>query len=130
MTTEKMLQDIQEKIWDKTLGFWCLIEVWWEHKDICTWKCWDTHIFWNNYRTIDKWWISEIIWHPISLSRVLSALGDEYPCSYQVDMWYIDILDEKLSKIPRKLLTEDWSDAMLSDQSPETIKAIREIVCK
>ena len=68
------------------------------------------------------WWVS--------LSRVLSALGDEYPCSYQVDMWYIDILDEKLSKIPRKLLTEDWSDAMLSDQSPETIKAIWEIVCK
>lgn len=67
---------------------------------------------------------------PISLSRALSALGDEYPCSYQVDMWYIDILDEKLSKIPRKLLTEDWSDAMLSDQSPETIKAIWEIVCK
>lgn len=68
------------------------------------------------------WWVS--------LSRVLSALGDEYPCSYQVDMWYIDILDEKLSKIPRKLLTEDWSDAMLSDQSPETIKAIWEIICK
>lgn len=68
------------------------------------------------------WWVS--------LSRVLSALGDEYPCSYQVDMWYIDILDEKLSKIPRKLLTEDWSDATLDDQSPETIKAIWEIVCK
>lgn len=64
------------------------------------------------------WWVS--------LSRVLSALGEWYTYYvalekiYDWDSWYI----------PRKLLTDSWSDATLSDQSDETIKAIWEIVCK
>ena len=121
MTTENMLQDIQEKIGIKILSYRCnncdrLYTV--------EWDCFQC--------TRDmSYSCREIVEHgSISLSRVLSALGDEYPCSYQVDMWYIDILDEKLSKIPRKLLTEDWSDAMLNDQSDETIQSIYKILCK
>jgi hypothetical protein len=60
-----------QKLWaDNTLSFGCIIEIWWEDVDVCTWKCWETHIFWNNYRTIDIWWISKIIWHPITYSRL------------------------------------------------------------
>lgn len=70
------------------------------------------------------WWVS--------LSRVLSALGNEY--RYKKWMLYQQLEDEDWiydqNIAIRKLLTDDWSDAMLSDQSPETIKAIWEIVCK
>ena len=100
MTTEIMLQEIEAKIW-------------YTKKSIPD----------NNY-------------DPISLSRVLSALGYEYlyydDSIYMVDdwaEWYR--INHMISAIcERKLLTDSWSDAMLSDQSPETIKAIWEIVCK
>lgn len=70
------------------------------------------------------WWVS--------LSRVLSALGNEY--WYKKWMLHQQLEDEDWiydqNIAIRKLLTDFWSDAMLSDQSPETIKAIWEIVCK
>lgn len=67
---------------------------------------------------------------PISLSRVLSALGDDY-CLFQWEIFETDWWSWMRDTIcSRKLLNEDKSDCMLSDQSEDTIKAIWEIICK
>lgn len=72
----------------------------------------------------------------LSLSRVLSALWDKYIYKQQslVDMIVYDepIESEKyyLFDIPRKLLNEDWSDAMLDDQSDETIETLYELLVR
>lgn len=70
------------------------------------------------------WWVS--------LSRVLSALEANkcywnYYTPLKIIEYYTPI---EYKDIQRKLHNEDWSDATLDDQSPETIKAIWEIVCK
>lgn len=119
MTTEKMLQEIQDKIGDKTLSKWCriLVDDWkWFYEKTISWI--DDNI--NN--AIDV----KIIWHPISLETVLSAFDYKYKIIPLHDNneynYYIDTGAEK--SIKRKLQT------YLQDQSPETIKAIWEIVCK
>lgn len=67
--------------------------------------------------------------HKPTLSRVLSALGDEY---FYTSNWIYTYWrwDQRVIICPRKLLNDNKSDAMLDSQSPETIKAIREIICK
>lgn len=65
-------------------------------------------------------------YYPISLSRVLTALGE----SKSYSNWYIldrgrDWFCSYFKKVcKRKLLNEDWTDATLFDQSQETITAI------
>ena len=101
MTTEEMLQEIQEKIA-------------------------------HEYTDFFSDWTSEDWYYPISLSRVLSDLSWWYGyevCSWQI-IEYIEWDFEYNTICYRKLLNENDSDAMLDDQSPETIKAIWEIVCK
>lgn len=67
------------------------------------------------------WWVS--------LSRVLSALGDWYWYDFSNKM-IMFMKDSFIDGIYWYLLKEDKSDAYLDDQSDETIKAIREIICK
>jgi len=164
MTTQQMIEEIQEKIADKTLSMGCVFEVWWEihvyttgstytitqdmldkYPDISN-KLWDVvdicvANLQNYYR--NKWLPTElkIIWHPVSLSRVLSALGDKI-----VDDWWwwraLAFWDEAIydtshswlnwdDKVcDRKLLKEDWSDAYLQDQSDETIQALHGLLVR
>lgn len=118
MTTENMLQEIQEAILKKVNSQ----EYKLYHDFIAKWN--KSIVADNRYKlALNK---------PISLARVLSALGNEY--WYKKWMLHQQLEDEDWiydqNIAIRKLLTDFWSDAMLSDQSPETIKAIWEIVCK
>ena len=128
MTEQQLTDELYKIIADKTLSFWCLIEIWWENKDICTWKCWENAIFWNNYKVIDKWWISNIIWHTISLSRVLSILGySYYYFDDEIKRHYGEWLKDNII-CERELTKDDWSEAYLDDQSFETKLAIYDLV--
>ncbi len=133
-TVYEQLQEIQDKIGDRSLSTWCIVfnKEWGQHKKhkvlSYTMKTnWEFDVVCDWYELYDllEW---NIIWHPISLSRVLSALGEKY---WYVN-WVVWIINShnKEDSVDRKLLTEDWGDAMLDNQSPETIKAIWEIVCK
>lgn len=118
---QSMIDKIYEKIADKTLSFWCII---FHKKNVdCEydryWKrTWDDTA-WNTRNL----YVDEIIWHPISLARVLSALiwivwiHWSIIVKYDINWWWRDIC-------PRKLLTDSWNDAILDDQSDETIRAI------
>lgn len=79
-------------------------------------------------------WTSEDWYYPISLSRVLSVLDTSrknwHIETHQYKDWSFLIFTEK-SNMPvcgRKLLNENWSDAILDDQSDETIQAIYNIL--
>lgn len=82
---------------------------------------------------IQHWWAIEWWWwkvyDPISLARVLSALGHWYWYDFSNQM-IMFMKDSFIDGIYWYLLKEDKSDAYLDDQSDETIKAIREIICK
>ena len=62
-----------------------------------------------------------------SLSRVLSALGTDWLFD---SVWMFHIWNPTHTVFDWKILNEDNSDAMLSDQSDETIQSIYKILCK
>lgn len=68
-------------------------------------------------------------YYNLSLARVLSALGHWYWYDFSNKM-IMFMKDSFIDGIYWYLLKEDKSDAYLDDQSDETIKAIREIICK
>lgn len=141
LTTEKMLQEIQEKIGNQDIidtqkqKLYQVFRTRYncsrvrEARQYNTMSQEDFSPLEEDEEIYDE--VLNIFWW-VSLSRVLSALGNEY--RYKKWMLYQQLEDEDWiydqNIAIRKLLTEDWSDAMLSDQSPETIKAIWEIVCK
>lgn len=152
-TVYEQLQEIQYKIGDRTLSTWCVFEqnTSWEdwllykHTIIEVQESWRKTIIECNWekrigyipfsyndenREPSRWIIKNIIWHPISLARVLSALGKLYFYDWWLQWWETEKKYEAYYICKRKLLNKDNSDCMLSDQSPETIKAIWEIVCK
>ena len=136
MDRQLMLQEIQEKIADKTLSFWCnIIRINWIEETVVKFDAkWD----WSFYLVTlcssvnTHYWVSLslsdveniiIIWHPISLSRVLSALGHWYWYDFSNQM-IMFMKDSFIDGIYWYLLKEDKSDAMLDDQSDETIEAL------
>lgn len=135
-----MLDAIYEKYADKTLSFWCIVftkERWKyvKHKVLLyTRKTnWDFDVVCDGYELYDlmQW---NIIWHPITLARVLSVLDTSrknwHIETHQYKDWSFLIFTDK-SNMPvcgRKLLNENWSDATLDDQSDETIQAIYNIL--
>lgn len=74
------------------------------------------------YSVSMNWWEDSVV--PISLPRVLSALWEWY--TYYVTLE--KIYDWNFLYIPRKLLTDSWSDATLRDQTIETQKKIAELL--
>lgn len=122
MDTQQMINKIYEKYADKTLSLWCLyISEITKKTEVYDWT------IWNNY-------IRAIIWHPITLARVLSVLDTSrknwHIETHQYKDWSFLIFTDK-SNMPvcgRKLLNENWSDATLDDQSDETIQAIYNIL--
>ena len=79
--------------------------------------------------SIDKMKRKQEYYYNLSLSRVLSALGHWYWYDFSNKM-IMFMKDSFIDGIYWYLLKEDKSDAYLDDQSDETIKAIREIICK
>jgi hypothetical protein len=136
MDRQSMLDKIYEKIADKTLSFWCKLirhtNDWLTKKYYILWpwrsaKRWISSIpFWSMDLEFDENMISksswdwyEIIWHPVSLARVLSELWDRYRYQWwEILDWYDNCV------CTRKLLTDSGEEAMLDDQSDETIRAI------
>ena len=150
MNTQEMIQEIQEKIADKTLSFGCELlrqsNDWYKNSYYILWP-WShsrwrisSIPFWSmdiefDWDMISKssWDWYENIWHPVSLSRVLSALGIHY--GFYQSEWYSIIYHLECQLIPweyisRKLLKEDWSDAHLQDQSDETIQALHGLLVR
>lgn len=139
-TVYEQLQEIQDKIANKTLSEWCryISKLNWKVYTY-KWEWEDNYPYWAG---LARDWDETILWHPISLSRVLSDLGKEYRVQrseeridYALKMWLVkkDAIwstDWDTINVSWKFHNEDNSDCMLSDQSPETIKAIWEIVCK
>ena len=149
-----MIQEIQEKIADKTLSFGCLYRVLDKDQTIYpneyTWfdndgNLWYTHKDYGLYDNEDNNTMVNkedyvVIWHPVSLSRVLSALGDDY--YYRDDICKVEVLslydeNNELYDEPfdyyvckRQLLKEDWSDAYLQDQSDETIQELHGLLVR
>lgn len=145
MNKQQMIEEIQEKIADKTLSFGCNILWDWKLKWMVT-KIYPEkvhEVIWNVEfkdwvcRRLQPWANYKVIWHPVSLSRVLSKLDD----CYIYYKWYIttsryssieensqDLVLEEVC--PRKLLKEDWSDAYLQDQSDETIQALHPLLVR
>ena len=159
MTTQQMIEAIQEKIADKTPSKWCMIRFDdWQRWQITQAQmlrasteeknCWMKDemeyllCYFTSSGTFKKIYreenIDKIIWHPVSLARVLNALGDTY--WYDWHRWWIvhyelwhNSLDYTQSFdywIWRNLRNEDWSDCMLDSQSEETIEALYNIICK
>ena len=145
MNTQEMIQEIQEKIADKTLSFGCELlrqsNDWYKNSYYILWP-WShsrwrisSIPFWSmdiefDWDMISKssWDWYENIWHPVSLSRVLSALGDEYSYDRWIE-WYHSQYDA-WRICDRELLKEDWSDAHLQDQSDETIQALHGLLVR
>lgn len=119
-TVYEQLQEIQEKIADKTLSFWCIYEFWWDKFPICI----------HSIKALkNNVWTYKVIWHPISLSRVLSALGHWYWYDFSNQM-IMFMKDSFIDGIYWYLLKEDKSDAMLDDQSDETIEALHKLLVR
>lgn len=118
MDRQQMIDIIYEKIADKTLNEWCklLVNDWsWFYEKIISWP--DDNI--NS--CIDV----KVLWHRVSLARVLSALGKWFQYYY----WCImETWTESWVCFKRKLLTDSWSDAYLEDQSDDTVKAIHDLL--
>ena len=125
MDTKQMIQNIQDKI-----GIWELIQ----SNDYNIVRDPNINIIKYNCTICNEeskpWHKCErMFYKKISLSRVLSALGNQYwyvnwDIIYDYSDWYWNISYET----KRKLTNEDNSDAMIDDQSPETIKAIYDIL--
>lgn len=75
-------------------------------------------------------WYGSYKYPPISLARVLSALNKDFRLKYNPfsEEIYIDNWETWFLFIPRKLLTDSWSDAFLDDQSDDTIRAILTLI--
>lgn len=109
MDRQKMLEEIEIKLWCRT--------------KVSSYKV-------DLFNIKDVWEvILEDFVTPVSLSRVLSALGHWYWYDFSNQM-IMFMKDSFIDGIYWYLLKEDKSDAYLDDQSDETIKAIREIICK
>ena len=150
MTTEKMLQEIQEKIGDKTLSFWCkIIRLNWIEETVIKFDAkpdWSFYLVTLCSSNNTHYWVSLslsdveniiIIWHPITLTYLLYNLWrgyiyDNWEIVEHKKIWSIDEFDNifRCDWVLTKKTNYRNRDAMLSDQSPETIKAIWEIVCK
>ena len=150
MDRQKIIKEIYAKIADKTLSFWCnIIRINWIEETVVKFDVkWD----WSFYLVTlcssnnTHYWVSLslsdieniiIIWHPITLTYVLYHLWRNYiyeswEIVEQKNIWSIDEYDNifRCDWVLTKK-TNYWNrDAMLDDQSDETIKAIREIICK
>jgi len=136
MTTQQMIEAIQEKIADKTLSLWCEVVYLTENFPPSHWSVINNmkKVYWldGSKLTTENNESVVIIWHPVSLARVLNALDYKYkliPLHNNGEYsYYIDTGAE--NSIKRKLTSEDWSDAMLQDQEEETIEALYNIICK
>ncbi len=117
MDTKQMLEDIYSKIGTKRINEWLEIvtDIW----------------YWEHTYSVNKWEYQEG-YYPISLSRLLSALWNKYIFEkWKIKyMWKSPSWSWKQNHIicTRILLNQDNSDCMLDDQSPETIKAIYDIL--
>jgi len=91
-------------------------------------SCW--HIVGGYFRE------TSIIWLPPTLSRVLTALGENYIYSYNKKIALVEMYIDSEWEDPigeseicdRKLLNDDWTDSTLRDQSQETKNKIEEIL--
>jgi len=147
MTTQQMIEEIQEKIADKTLSFGCVILRFnWRIKEKCVkleaksdWEFYLVTLYFqlsiyksNNTHLKDLESIV-VIWHPVSLSRVLSALSfvsaKTYLTQYE-ENYKTKVETEEWDKFYRKILKEDGSDAYLQDQSDETIQALHGLLVR
>ena len=134
MTTQQVIEEIQEKIADKTLSFGCRIGLDGYEDSIVLDVDYDLYLIENKGRCIDKIHSdSYIIWHPVSLSRVLSALSfvsaKTYLTQYE-ENYKTKVETEEWDKLYRKLFNEDWSDAYLQDQPDETIQALHTLIVR
>jgi len=150
MTTEKMLQEIYSKIANKTLSWWCkIIRMNWIEETVVKF---DVKWNWSFYLVTlcnsnnTHYWVSLslsdveniiIIWHPITLTYLLynlwrSYIYESWEIIEQKKIWSIDQYDNifRCNWVLTQKTNYRNRDAMLNDQSPETIKAIWEIVCK
>lgn len=143
MTITPMMQYIQDRILEavhwcsleearkKDLKFWCILL-----RKFDDWSSFlETLLHFERdtfYLLSTSWWVTnsyavywkpiEIIWLPPTLSRVLTALWNEY-C--MLDYWSIRNKTNAYRKVwDRKHLNEDKSEASLFDQSQDTITAI------
>lgn len=114
-----------------------------ESKNLELWQIWCKLTRWEyvymdeyEWQWIISWWSilyspeileEEIIWLPPTLSRVLSALGDDY--FFQSNAIYTYWLwGQVVFKCERKLLNSNKTDATLFDQSEETILSIAKLL--
>lgn len=113
-TVYEQLQEIQDKIWIKRINEWLetVTDVW----------------YWEHTYSVNKWEYQEW-YYPISLSRVLSALGHWYWYDFSNQM-IMFMKDSFIDGIYWYLLKEDKSDAMLDDQSDETIEALHKLLVR
>ena len=145
MDRQRMIEEIQDKIADKTLSYWLVFKYQEERNDDLLHFCCIYDDF-GDRKSISYMsrgglchddYLDEVqssmvlIWHPVSLPRVLSALGDEhYYDHWEILCWETEKRWEAFDVCPRKLLKEDWSDAYLQDQSDETIQALHSLLVR
>lgn len=144
MDRKNMIDAIYKKIADKTLLFWCIV---WRYEseydkeltigtyisdyvqDEYTWKYRIKLFNWNIVK-MDAEYEYDIIWHPISLARILHHLWEKsaknYLTSYETT-WMAKISTEYDDSF-EWILIKDWTDAMLDDQSDNTIKTIYDLL--
>ena len=123
-TVYEQLQEIQDKIGDKTLSLWCIFY----HKPSKEKWIYD----WLRYEIKNLSSNINILWHPVTLSRVIINLQKHIFETREIKVFHWNLFTNKENQplFVWELKNANWSEAMLSDQSPETIKAIWEIVCK
>ena len=142
MTTQQKIEAIQENIADKTLSPWCRYKIsWWDFEillshDYEDWLEFDVRETETNEIIRVEYSILrdkkiEVIWHPVSLARVLTALSyisaKVYLTQYE-EGYKTKIETEEWDKFYRQLINEDKTDASLFDQSDETIEAIGKLL--
>ena len=163
-----MIEEIETKISDKTLSKWCKIT---QYRDSYRWNEEENLIVvsqdtdnlicfnWTRYRQSgwSEWIIIihkdainddcyNIIWHPISLARVLSALdklnwshNQSWYVYFQWEIYHQELYDDwdrydysmyRKHISSRKLLNEDNTECYLDGQDEQTIKSIYNIIIK
>jgi len=124
LTTQQMLQEIQDKIANKTLSEWCryISKLNWKVYTY-KWEWEDNYPYWAG---LARDWDETILWHPISLSRVLSELWEWFWC---ID-GFIWNMKKPINLCKRKLITDTLSDAMLDDQSEHTIEVLHKLLIR
>jgi len=119
---------------------WCIVKAninrTWHIDDMSNWEIWtmidgeyillnDLHIayidWWNWLRDSS---ITEVVWLPPTLSRVLNYDDDWFYRSWFIYCYDSNMTNQRDKICKWKLLNDDWSDATLFDQSDETITAI------